>query len=221
MTRGWMAAVLLAVCGAAMMSCEKKPKYASDFDPNKATPEAASAGTNETETVMENDPRYVLKYTMNRLDGTPEDLADYKGKVVLIVNTASECGLTPQYESLEALYEQKKDEGLVILGFPANDFMGQEPGTNEQIAAFCSGGKYDISFPMFEKISVKGEGTHPLYRQLAALPEGMGGEPEWNFQKFLVDRSGRVVARFSPRTKPDDAEVVAAIDRALSGGQGG
>ncbi|MCA9306902.1 MAG: glutathione peroxidase [Phycisphaerales bacterium] len=151
---------------------------------------------------------------MNRLDGTPEALSDYKGEVVLIVNTASKCGLTPQYKGLEALYESKKDKGLVILGFPANQFMGQEPGTNEEIAAFCSE-NYGVSFPMFEKIVVKGEGTHPLYEQLAALPDGMGGEPEWNFQKFLVDRSGRVVARFSPRTTPDDAELVAAIDKAL------
>lgn len=215
MTRGWMMAGLVVCLGLAA-SCEKEPKYAAGFDPENGAEAVKTDDDGGTPgAVDENDPRFVLKYTMNRIDGTPEDLHEYRGEVVLIVNTASKCGLTPQYEALEALYQQKKDAGFVILGFPANEFMGQEPGTNEEIAEFCSGGKYNISFPMYEKIVVKGDGTHPLYEQLAALPDGMGGEPEWNFQKFLVDRTGRVVARFSPRTKPDDAEVIAAIDRAL------
>lgn len=213
MTRGTILTAMVMVCGL-LGACKKEPKYSPDFDPATGGSTANQDSGDATDAPMENDPRYVLKYTMNRLDGTPEALSDYKGEVVLIVNTASKCGLTPQYKGLEALYESKKDKGLVILGFPANQFMGQEPGTNEEIAAFCSE-NYGVSFPMFEKIVVKGEGTHPLYEQLAALPDGMGGEPEWNFQKFLVDRSGRVVARFSPRTAPDDAELVAAIDKAL------
>ncbi len=199
---------------AAVAGCDSKPKYASDFEASEGETSMKTQDQPAPDTT-ESDSRFVLRYTMNRIDGTPEALGDYKGDVVLIVNTASECGLTGQYEGLEALYRQKKDEGFVVLGFPANQFMGQEPGSNEKIAEFCST-KYDISFPMFEKIVVKGEGVHPLYEQLAALPDGMGGEPEWNFQKFLVDRSGRVVARFSPRTKPDDAELVAAIDKALA-----
>lgn len=160
---------------------------------------------------------YVLGYEMPRLDGTTEKLEKYKGKVVLMVNTASRCGLTPQYEGLEKLYRQHKDEGFVILGFPANNFMGQEPGTNKQIAEFCTG-TYDVTFPMFEKISVKGEDTHPLYRQLAAQPEPIGGEPKWNFTKFLVNREGKVVARFEPRVKPDNEKVTKKIEELLGGG---
>ncbi|GJM19059.1 MAG: glutathione peroxidase [Phycisphaeraceae bacterium] len=160
-------------------------------------------------------PADVLRYEMNRIDGTLENLDDYRGSVVLIVNTASECGLTPQYEALETIYKERKDRGFVVLGFPANEFMGQEPGSNEEIAAFCTE-RFDVSFPMFEKIVVKGEGTHPLYKQLAELPEPLGGEPKWNFTKFLVDRRGKVVARFEPRVKPDDERVIEAIERLLS-----
>lgn len=200
-----------------LAGCDSKPQYAADFNPDQEG-DAVQAGTESStaETTPENDPRYVLKYTMNRIDGTPEPLSDYRGKVVLIVNTASKCGLTPQYDALERLYRDKQDDGFVVLGFPANQFMGQEPGSNADIAEFCST-RFDVTFPMYEKIVVKGEGTHPLYEQLAALPDGMGGEPEWNFQKFLVDRSGRVVARFSPRTAPDDPELLAAIEKALGG----
>lgn len=138
-----------------------------------------------------------------------------EGKVVLVVNTASKCGLTPQYEALEKLYRVFKEEGLVVIGFPANNFMGQEPGTNAEILEFCTG-KYDVTFPIAAKISVKGEDVHPLYKHLAALPAPLGGEPSWNFTKFLVDRSGNVVARFEPRTKPDDEQVVEAIRGALA-----
>ncbi|MBL8745799.1 MAG: glutathione peroxidase [Phycisphaerae bacterium] len=157
----------------------------------------------------------VLGFTLNRIDGTPQPLQEYRGKVLLIVNVASQCGLTPQYEGLESLYESKKNDGLVVLGFPANNFGSQEPGTNSEIAAFCSG-KFNVTFPMFEKISVKGEDQHPLYRMLASLPEPLGGDPKWNFTKFLVDRSGNVVARYEPKTKPDDAALVAQIDKLLA-----
>ncbi len=157
---------------------------------------------------------YVLRYEMNRIDGTQENLEKYKGKVVLIVNTASRCGLTPQYEALEQLYRDYKDRGLVILGFPANNFMGQEPGTNKEIAQFCTE-RFDVTFPMFEKISVKGEDVHPLYRQLASQPEPAGGEPSWNFTKYLVDREGNAVMRFDPRMKPTSEKVIAEIERLL------
>lgn len=162
------------------------------------------------------DP-FVLKYEMRRIDGTPQQLDAYKGKVVLIVNTASRCGLTPQYEALEALFRSNKDRGFVVLGFPANDFMGQEPGTNEEIAKFCVE-RYSVTFPMFEKISVKGEKSHPLFRQLASLPEPAGGEPSWNFTKYLLDREGRAVMRFEPRVKPNDARLTAKIEELLGGG---
>lgn len=177
----------------------------------------ATTALAEPESKQEKKPvsKYVLDYTMDSIDGKPIKLESFKGKVVLMVNTASKCGLTPQYESLEALYKAHEKDGLVIIGFPANNFMGQEPGTNEQIAEFCST-KYDITFPMMAKISVKGKDAHPLYQQLAAQPEPVGGEPSWNFDKFLVNRQGEVVARFGPRTKPDDKELVKSVEQLLS-----
>lgn len=157
----------------------------------------------------------VLSYQMNRLDGTPQALSDYRGQVVLLVNVASKCGLTPQYEGLEALYEEYGDRGFAVLGFPSNDFLGQEPGTNKEIADFCRS-TYGVKFPMFAKIHVKGADAHPLYQQLTRLPDPLGGEIEWNFQKFLVDRNGEVVARFSPRTKPRNKAVVERIEALLA-----
>lgn len=155
----------------------------------------------------------MLEFTMQRIDGTDAPLTDYKGKVVLVVNVASKCGLTPQYEGLEALYEAKSGDGLVILGFPANDFMGQEPGTNEEIAEFCST-EYGVTFPMFAKIVVTGDGAHPLFQSLTAASEA----PSWNFTKYLVDRDGHLVKCFGPRTAPNDPEMVAEIDRLLAAG---
>ncbi len=154
----------------------------------------------------------ILDITMNRIDGSPVRLSEaFAGKVVLIVNTASRCGLTPQYAGLEELHSTRANDGLVVLGFPANDFMGQEPGTNEEIAEFCSV-NYGVSFPMFEKISVKGSGQHELFERLSAQTE----EPSWNFTKYLVDPSG-TVTHFGPRTAPNDPELLAAIDAALAG----
>lgn len=162
----------------------------------------------------ENNPAYVLDHTLNLIDGTSESLSKYQGKVVLIVNVASKCGLTPQYEGLEKLYREKEPEGLVILGFPANNFGGQEPGSNQEIAEFCTA-TYDVSFPMFEKIDVIGDNQHPLYQDLCSQPEPIGIAPNWNFTKYLVDRSGNVVMRFDPRTAPTDAELIRAVDVVL------
>jgi len=159
----------------------------------------------------------VLSFTMRRLDGSPQALSDYQGKVVMLVNTASKCGLTPQYEGLEALYGKYKDRGFVVLGFPANNFAGQEPGADGQIAEFCRA-TYDIQFPMFSKISVKGDDMHPLYKMLTTLPAPLGGEVKWNFQKYLLDRQGAVVARFDPQTKPEDPALVAKIEALLAEG---
>ncbi|MFG0256899.1 MAG: glutathione peroxidase [Phycisphaerales bacterium JB043] len=158
--------------------------------------------------------RYVLDFEMERLEGGTESLEDYKGKVVLIVNTASKCGLTPQYEGLQALYEQRQEDGLVILGFPANNFSNQEPGSNLEIAQFCER-NYGVTFPMFSKISVKGEDIHPLYEKLTGMPEPIGGEVRWNFQKYLIDRDGNVIMKFDPGIKPDDERLVGAINDAL------
>ncbi len=157
----------------------------------------------------------VLGYEMEMLDGTMVKLESYRGSVVLMVNVASACGLTPQYAGLEALYREHKKEGLVVLGFPANDFGSQEPGTNEEIAQFCSG-TYDVTFPMMSKIHVKGKEVHPLYKQLAAQPEPIGGEPEWNFAKFLVNRNGDVIARFPSRTTPSDLGLVEQVKKLLA-----
>jgi glutathione peroxidase len=158
----------------------------------------------------------VLEFTLNSIDGKPAPLAAYQGKVLLLVNVASKCGFTPQYKELEAMYEKYKDQGLLVIGFPANNFLSQEPGTNEEIKTFCSL-KYNVTFPMYSKISVKGEDKAPLYQFLTdknANPS-TGGEIKWNFTKFLVGRDGKVVARFEPAVKPDAPEVVGAIEKAL------
>lgn len=149
----------------------------------------------------------VLDHEMALIDGTEVSLKDYEGKVVLIVNTASKCGYTRQYEGLQALYESKREDGFVVLGFPANNFLGQEPGSNKQIAQFCSS-EFGVTFPMFEKISVKGGDAHPLFK---ALTEAVGA-PSWNFNKYLVDREGNVVARYDSSTSPQDAELVERIE---------
>jgi glutathione peroxidase len=157
--------------------------------------------------------RGVLSFTLGTNDGQPRPLASYQGQVLLIVNTASKCGLTPQYSALETLYQRYKDRGLRVLAFPANDFGAQEPGTNEEIRAFCSK-NYGVTFDLFAKISVKGEAIHPLYRYLTT--EGPDpGDIRWNFTKFLVDRQGRVVARFEPRTDPLSEEVTTRIEQLL------
>jgi glutathione peroxidase len=155
----------------------------------------------------------ILDITMKDIDGKDVNLADYKGKVVMVVNVASKCGLTPQYEALEKLYKTYQDKGFVIIGFPANNFGGQEPGTNEQIKEFCTG-KYNVTFPMMSKISVKGEDIHPLYKKLTTNGD-FSGDIGWNFTKFLVDKSGNVYARFASKTKPDDAQVIEAIEKGL------
>lgn len=157
----------------------------------------------------------VLGYEIEMIDGTNQSLEQYRGKVVLMVNVASKCGLTPQYEGLEALYRKYEKDGLVIIGFPANDFRSQEPGTNKEIAQFCTE-KYDVTFPMAAKIRVKGKEAHPLYKQLSAQPKPIGGEPEWNFAKFLVNRKGEVVERYPSRTPPTDEKLIKSVEKLLS-----
>jgi glutathione peroxidase len=158
-----------------------------------------------------------LNFSMKSLDGKDVGLGQYQGKVVLIVNVASKCGLTPQYEQLQAVQEKYGKDGLVILGFPCNQFRQQEPGTADEIRQFCTA-KYGVTFPLFAKIEVNGEGTCDLYKHLTALdtkPVGPG-KISWNFEKFVVGRSGEVVARFAPKTKPDDPEVLKVIDAELA-----
>jgi glutathione peroxidase len=153
---------------------------------------------------------------MRSIDGDPVSLKSYHGKVVLLVNVASKCGFTPQYAALEALYEKYKDKGFVIVGVPANNFMSQEPGTDAEIKTFCTN-KYNVTFPMMSKVSVKGDDETPLYLYLtdkSSNPQ-FGGDIKWNFTKFLFDRNGKPVARFEPATKPDSPEVTAAIESTL------
>jgi glutathione peroxidase len=180
----------------------------------------------------------VYEIPVRKISGDEASLAEYKGKVVLVVNVASKCGLTPQYEGLESLYKQYRDQGLVIAGFPANDFAGQEPGTNEEIQSFCTT-NFGVDFPMYDKITVVGADKHPLYASLIeAKPKSVStaevpfaenlkkygispnAEPEvlWNFEKFLVNRKGEVVERFSPDTKPSDPVLVKAIETELAMG---
>lgn len=178
----------------------------------------------------------VYDIPVRTISGADASLAEFKGKVVLVVNVASKCGLTPQYEGLEKLYEQYRGQGLVVAGFPSNDFAGQEPGTNEEIQAFCTA-NFGVKFPLFDKIAVVGAGKHPLYAaMIAAQPKatslaevpfgeklkgyGISPNPEpevlWNFEKFLVNRSGEVVRRFAPDTAPDAPELIEAIEAELA-----
>ncbi|MGK2931315.1 MAG: glutathione peroxidase [Solirubrobacterales bacterium] len=160
---------------------------------------------------MENhEAPVVLTGTMTRLDGSEQDLSDYLGQVTLVVNTASKCGLTPQFENLQKIFHEKNADGFTVLGFPANDFLEQEPGTSEEIGEFCQK-NYGVEFPMFEKTTVVGDGANPLFAELADQSE----EPEWNFAKYLIDREGRLITKFPAPTDPADDEVIAAIDSAL------
>ena len=173
---------------------------------------------------------------VRRIDGSPASLADHKGKVVLVVNVASQCGLTPQYAELEEIYETYRDRGFLVLGFPANEFAGQEPGSNVEIQQFCQT-KFGVTFPMFEKIVVKGPGQHPLYRHLIAARPTAQQKPQgtlrktleqhglaptndtdimWNFEKFLINRRGEVVGRFAPDIAPKDSALTNAIEAELS-----
>ncbi len=162
------------------------------------------------------EPHSIYEFTMNSIDGQPVSLKSYSGKVVMLVNVASKCGFTPQYTALEALYEKYKDRGFVIVGVPANNFMQQEPGTNEEIKAFCTR-KYNVTFPMMAKVSVLGDDQTPLYRFLTGKTSDpqYSGDIKWNFTKFLFDRNGNPVARFEPPVKPDSPEVQSAIESAL------
>ncbi len=157
----------------------------------------------------------IYDFTLPNIDGKPMPLTDFKGKVILMVNVASQCGYTPQYTALEAIYEKYKAQGFVIVGFPANNFGAQEPGTNEEIKTFCTR-KYSVTFPMYSKVSVKGDDQTPLYQYLTKdTPAPIAGDIKWNFTKFLVDRKGNVVQRFESKVTPDSPEVTSAIEQLL------
>lgn len=171
----------------------------------------------DTPTTQPSQAAGVLSYTMKDIDGHDVPLSKYQGDVILLLNVASYCGNTPQYTALEKLYEKNKAHGFTILGFPANNFGSQEPGTDKEIKEFCTS-KYQVSFPIFSKISVKGSDKAPLYQYLTVQETApqKAGEITWNFEKFLIGRNGKVVARFAPKTQPDDPMVLAAIEHEIA-----
>lgn len=205
-----VSSVLLGL-GVGISGCSSESSGAGEIGERE---ERAMAGGEASKDSM-GDSAFVLGHTMTRLDGTEESLEAYKGKVVLVVNTASRCGFTPQYKGLEALYQAKQGEGLVVLGFPSDSF-NQELDTAAEVAAFCED-NYGVTFPMFDVVDVKGDGAAPFFRQLASQPEPAGGEPQWNFNKYLIDREGRAVVRFGSRTGPESEELRAKIEELLRG----
>ena len=172
-----------------------------------------NAQNNENSSSMNTPKESIHQFTVTDIDGKSFDFKSLKGKKIMVVNTASKCGLTPQYEKLEALYQKYKNSNFVIVGFPANDFMGQEPGTNEEIATFCKK-NYGVSFSMMEKISVKGSDIHPVYQFLTEKSKNglEDNSVQWNFQKYLIDENGYLVKVVSPRTSPDDQEITSWIE---------
>lgn len=209
-------ALALVACDAKDTKPDAAKTAADDETPaakaaEKDGPSDAAAETPEVAA----GPGMVHEHTVKMLDGSERSLADYQGKALLVVNTASECGYTPQYAGLQEVYGKYKDKGLEVLAFPSNDFGGQEPGTNEQIREFVDS-KFSVEFDMFDKVVTKGEGQSPLYQTLTEKTgEGIKGEVKWNFTKFLVDTQGNVIARFEPNVDPMDPSVISAIEAAL------
>lgn len=204
--------LVVAGCGSGSSDSESSPPaVARDTTVQPAVAES-DAGTSAPASASAEGRRDagVLRGTFTRLDGQRDDLASYRGKVALVVNTATACGYTPQLEGLEALYRARRADGLVVLGFPANDFAGQEPRSDKEIAEFCKA-NYGVTFPMYSKSVVTGAGANPLFARLSAA----AGEPEWNFNKYLVDRQGKVVARFGAGTEPDAEKLVGRLEKLL------
>lgn len=208
---------LLGTSIAAAQS-QEKPKPAEPAQPEKSKPEpkAESKDGGGKSGDAAADRTSPLDFQVKDIDGNDVKLSAFKGKVVMIVNVASKCGLTKQYAQLQQLHERYGERGLAILAFPANNFMGQEPGTNAEIKEFCAK-EFSIGFTLFSKVSVKGDDICPLYKWLTAKETNpdFGGEIKWNFTKFLVDREGKVVSRFEPKVKPDAKEIIESIEKAL------
>lgn len=203
--------LIAALTASIALGQDKSPETAKPADNPKPAAEKPA-----DKAVTAESAKSALDFTMKDIDGNDVSLAKYKGKAVMIVNVASKCGMTKQYEQLQQLHEKYANKGLAILAFPANNFGGQEPGTNEEIKSFCST-KYKVGFDLFAKVSVKGDDTCELYKFLTSESKNakFAGEIPWNFTKFLLDREGNVVGRFKPQTRPDATEVIQAIESAL------
>lgn len=195
---------------ALLAACSAEPRPEGESATTANAPVAASAPQSPTES----DPMYDIP--LATLDGKPTSLSAYRGKALLIVNVASKCGLTPQYKGLQELHDTYAARGLAVVGFPCNQFKGQEPGTPEEIQAFCST-NYGVTFPLMAKLEVNGKGRHALYGKLTAVPDaaGQAGDVQWNFEKFLVHPGGKTIQRFRPKTEPGDPALVGAIEAAL------
>jgi glutathione peroxidase len=209
----------LALIAACSKSDGKQPKEPQPHDYGLAEPTASKPtprGTAPTPVPVSKELDPMWNASIKTLRGKPTSLADYKGKALLLVNVASQCGLTPQYTQLEALQKKYEGKGFTVIGFPCNQFGGQEPGTAEEIAQFCSS-NYGITFPITEKIEVNGDKRHEIYQSLTQIADASGhtGDIRWNFEKFVVSADGTKVTRFNPKVKPDDPSVVAAIEAAL------
>jgi glutathione peroxidase len=209
------------VLALALTACSKNPPPAPPVvqGPTAAAGDPANlpaAGTAPAATPVNKELDAMWNAPIKTLDGKPAKLADYKGKALLLVNVASKCGLTPQYTALEALQKKYEAKGFTVIGFPCNQFGGQEPGTAEEIHTFCST-QYGITFPIMEKIDVNGADRHEIYKVLTPLADGSGhtGDIRWNFEKFVVSSDGTKITRFSPRTTPDDPSVIGAVEAAL------
>lgn len=206
---GILVSCALAACGAQNASAPEATRPAEAA----AAPAAAAPGAPTAPTAAQGEP--VIDHQVQTLQGETISLSRYRGSVLLVVNTASECGYTPQYAGLEKVYEKYKDRGLVIVGFPSNDFGQQEPGSAQEIATFCQK-NYGVTFPMMAKVHAKGPEIAPVYKTLTQdTPEGIKGEVKWNFTKFLVDKDGKVVARFESKVTPESPEVTGAIEKLL------
>ena len=220
MSRHSAAALLLAGTGMLAGCDSGNPQVTSPNDDPPARKTVSQRAGGDTPDTASAEVPPVLRFTMATIDGRRKRLADYRGRVLLIVNTASQCGFTAQYEGLQSLHERFSNDGLAVLGFPANNFGDQEPGSDEQIAAFCKR-NYGVDFDMFSKISVAGDDRHPLYGALTsadAPPAGIG-PVKWNFEKFLVSRDGRIVARFRSNVAPSDAVMLQAVQREMAAGR--
>ena len=206
---------LLTLVFVVVSGCDDTDKPAEESESTKSEAQEVIKVAAEKSDSAKTEPS-VYDFTMNNIDGEAIPLADYRGKVLMIVNVASKCGATPQYEQLQKIFEKYSDSGFIVLGFPANNFGKQEPGTNAQIKEFCTT-KYSVTFPMFEKISVKGDDIHPLYKYLTEEKTNpdFAGEITWNFNKFLIAKDGMVINRFATKVKPDAPEVIEAIESAL------